>query len=353
MLQGCDVVHQSKRAVGARRKTSPATVPSTSSAALALPRFKRGTKSVLARRTSKDFAQLALNFLETGELSDADNGNPLELAQLAVSRWVDRLTKNFEIFNGFEVNVMTAKAAEFGVGDPDEAPLLMFGMTPFYGSYSLQNQLEPLEKAFPGLGETALSLMQQAGYRTLDLITPERARYEAANLYWYGSETDEDWRAEAEAMEIPEEDMGMSPSWYDGHFPKWVVSPMQKLDAEQLSAIATSGQDDLASEVASLLIETSVPLQQDVRFSDAGMGEMQCVHFSALLRWNQEDPMGQLMDDYFEYANEGADHYIEECCIHPIPLETEKFLEWKKSVEQAFALFEKLDRLIVKVADPL
>lgn len=353
MLQSCDVVHQSKQTGGKRRKTLSTAFSIASSAALALPRFKRGTKSVLARRTSKDFAQLALNFLETGELSDADNGNPMDLAQLAVARWVDGLTKNFEIFNGFEVNVMTAKAAEFGVGDPDEAPLLMFGMTPFFGSYSLQNQLEPLEKAFPGLGETALSLMQRAGYATLDLITPERARYEASNLYWYGCETDEDWRAEAEGMEIPEEDMSMSPSWYDGHFPEWVVSPVQKLDAEQLTAITTNGQDALASEVASLLIETSVLLQQDVCFSDAGMGEMRCVHFSALLRWNQEDPMGQLMDDYYEYANEGSDYYIEECCMHPIPLETEKFLEWKKGVEQAFALFEKLDRLIVKVADPL
>jgi PRTRC genetic system protein F len=353
MLQSCDVVHQSKRTGGKRRKTSSPAFSSASAAALALPRFKRGTKSVLSGRTPIEFAQLAMRFLEAGVLSDTDKGNPLELAQLAVSRWIDELAKNLDAFHEFEVNVMMASAAEFGEGDVNDAPVLMFGMTPTYGTYALQGQLEPLEKAFPGLGETALSLMRQAGYRTIDLFTPERARYEASYLYWYGLDSDEDVKEEAEAYDEHEGEFEQLPSWYDSHFPKWVISPMLKLDVKQLTAIATNNHDALASEVASLLIETSVLLQQEARFSDAGMGDMRCVHFSAMLRWNQEDPMVQVIDDYYEMASGASDYYIEECCIHQIPLETEKFLEWKKGVEQAFALFEKLDRLIVKIADPL
>lgn len=353
MLQSCDVVHQSKRTSGKRRKASSSAFSSASAAALALPRFKRGTKSVLSGRTPIEFAQLAMHFLGAGVLSDTDKGNPLELAQIGVSRWVDVLAKNLSAFHEFEVNVMMASPAEFGEGDVNDPPVLMFGMTPIFGTYAMQGKLEPLEKAFPGLGETALSLMQQAGYHTLDLITPERARYEASNLYWYGLDSDEDVKEEAEAYDEHEGEFEQLPSWYDNHFPKWVVSPMPKLDVEQLAAIATNNQDALASEVASLLIDTSVLLQQKARFSDEGMGEMRCVHFSAMLRWNQEDPMGQVIDDYYESASGASDYYIEECCMHQIPLETENFLEWKKGIEQAFALFEKLDRLIVKIADPL
>ena len=92
-------------------------------------------------------------------------------------------------------------------GEP-EKKLLYIGFqsqqtTPYI---NVKAKVEMLEAVHPGLGRTAVSIAELAGYRTFTAFTPQVALHHASYLYWCGTDNDEDFKDKLEFGKLSTED---------------------------------------------------------------------------------------------------------------------------------------------------
>ena len=86
-----------------------------------------------------------------------------------------------------------------------------------------------------------------------------------------------------------------------------------------------------AVEVASLA-STLLDIEQLV--ADGGQlpgldgMDVECVYFGAYLRWDADDPMDRVFDDFIEYANCASDGYTDLFGAQAVPLDPEGFYVW-------------------------
>jgi PRTRC genetic system protein F len=81
--------------------------------------------------------------------------------------------------------------------------------------------------------------------------------------------------------------------------------------------------------------------------------EVECVYFGAYLRWDADDPMDRVFDDFIEYANCASDGYTDLFGAGAVPLDTEGFHVWLHKTGLGLQLLSSLDRLIALIAEPL
>ena len=217
----------------------------------------------------------------------------------------------------------------------------------------MKDRLTRIEAACPGLGETALYWLHRASGRTLYVLTPESARHLCEYIHWQGSSDQADWLEEMTALGMTAEDMAesISPDWYDGHFPAWVIDPRPVLDE-----VALSGLTHASVEVASL---ASTLLDIERLVADGGQLpgleglDVECVYFGAYLKWDAEDPVDRVFDDFIEYANCASDGYTDLYGAQAVPLDPEGFYVWLQKTGLGLQMLSSLDRLITQIAEPL
>ena len=154
-------------------------------------------------------------------------------------------------------------------------------------------------------------------------------------------------------MGMTEADMAdaISPDWFDKHFPNWVVYPKPVLDESALWNIAAAG-GPLASLASTLL---------DVERLEALGGQLpglegtdvESVYFGAYLRWDADDPLDRVFDDFIEQANCAGDGYTDLFGAQAAPLYPEGFVLWQRRTELGLQLLSALDRLIGFIAEPV
>jgi hypothetical protein len=174
-----------------------------------------------------------------------------------------------------------------------------------------EGSADPDRDACPGLGETALYWLQRASGRTLYALTPQSARDLCEYIHWQGSSDQAEWLEEMRSMGMTDEDLGdaISPDWYDGHFPDWVLRAKPVLDEVALSGIQTHARSG-AGQLAVLLDIEQLVADGGQLPGLEGM-EVECVYFGAYLKWDADDPVDRVFDDFIEYANCASDGYTD------------------------------------------
>ena len=81
--------------------------------------------------------------------------------------------------------------------------------------------------------------------------------------------------------------------------------------------------------------------------------DVECVYFGAYLKWDAEDPVDRVFDDFIEYANCASDGYTDLYGAQAVPLDPEGFYVWLQKTGLGLKMLSSLDRLITQIAEPL
>lgn len=324
---------------------------------LSLPRFGDGlTGSLDPCLDIRRWSSLALRWLETGEIQEGASGLPSSLVQQAMQDWINRQVGQLQHFAFEALIAASPEALSYGSLFPEASEKddqwYWALQSEQVGWLSMKDRLTRIEAACPGLGETALYWLHRASGRTLYVLTPETARHLCEYIHWQGSCNQADWLEEMTAMGMTDEDLGesISPDWFDGHFPAWVINPKPVLDEAVLTGLAEAG-GDIALVATTLL---------DIERLEADGGQLpglegldvECVYFGAYLKWDAEDPVERVFDDFIEYANCAGDGYTDLYGAEAVPLDPEGFYVWQRKTGLGLQLVSALDRLVGLIAEP-
>ena len=313
------------------------------------------------------WASIALLWLDAGVLTEEDTGNPRELVNTALLRWVAlQIEGNVELsrFN-LAAHTFPSDCGEVP-SDRHYEPLneseWFFGI---YGGvsfpwFTLQEKLMALEAACPGLGQTALAAFTDHAFKTLPILSLAEARGMAERVWWGWSSTDEEWKNylenECDGEDIENMDV-LRPSEFDAYYPEWAIHAKSVLSSDDLTTIVAKGATPEVKEVATRLLAlmevASKPFRLPSTYND-GPVESDSIYYLAYLRWNAEDPLMRLIDDVDEEINcGGGDGYTELFGGCAVPIDLVKFLEWKSETENGFAVLKHLDGLLALIGTPV
>jgi PRTRC genetic system protein F len=211
-----------------------------------------------------------------------------------------------------------------------------------------------LEAMRPGLGETVYAVLQWAGYGSMLLFTFQHVFENHPYLYhldeWEDEETEEgDGDAESESESESEfEGMPSKRDLLEG-LPQWVASPALKLTPAQFKRmIGQASTPEWAKEI----LRTTLAIADVWEDAANKLGEFTCrdqepVYTLAVVRFNEQDMMGRILDDYFYMANSSSDSYTQSSHFELVYQDdTESFREWWKGILNGFKLVRHIDTLL-------
>ena len=295
-------------------------------------------------------AKLCAELVEDDELVIHDKTSARDITGQSLSVWASKHCAEIQVLDKFEL-VASLDRDAFGLdyeGEP-EKKLLYIGFqsqqtTPYI---NVKAKVERLEAVHPGLGCTAVSIAELAGYRTFTAFTPQVALHYASYLYWCGTDNDEDFKEEMGVIgdegELDEETF--LPSQLLASFPSYLVSG-EGLERDVIQRIATS--TETAGETARVILSVMDLIERDARlpYLDNFYGEP--VFFSCYVGTG-DDMLGRVMDDF--YQSTGGDGYTDMYGVAEVAFNKRAFLKWKVEMEKGFALYTQLDRLMRCIGD--
>lgn len=158
--------------------------------------------------------------------------------------------------------------------------------------------LDGLEAAMPGLGQTILCVLQEAGSATLGLISPADTFAWASHLYWQG---EEDERVTLEEVDDP--NCVFRRCHLEADIPAWSFHPKRLENFEDLEAVPLKSEQDrwLAAKILAAAKDLRTCAQGVKLTNDVGWLEYPSNLASAvILRWT-EDATNRVLDDAYEY----------------------------------------------------
>lgn len=316
------------------------------------------------------WAKIALLWLEAGYLTEDDEGSALDLIRTAVDRWSSALYAEMRCMPEISISVMPypsddgfSPGAHYAYKEESWKDKWFFGVVGGYDCpwFNLENRVTELELEHPGLGKTAVKCFQHAASSLLPIMEPDCARYMAERVWWYGMDTQEAYEEEMEVCEgdgYEADPEHFGPEAFDAKFPEWMFknpgSGAPKLTEAELAAIAANGKSEAARQVAALTLEISQIDTQSYRLpSTFGESPVQLDngYHLAYVRWNEADPMVQLVDDLMNEANNCSDSFTELLGADCVPLDPSGFQQWKTEIEMGFKVLKKLDELLSLISD--
>jgi PRTRC genetic system protein F len=188
--------------------------------------------------------------------------------------------------------------------------------------WSLERDFQHLEGHAPGLVAAALDAIADLHWYALPVYTPHQALGMASFAWWYG-EMDEkeallnylDADPGADPEKIAQEPEKHLPfptrAWFDKHLPR-AVNEFQGR-ARQKTLERYSHRGGAIAEIARLVLDVREEAKSARRGRRAAKFELhrqddnddtQCCCYAAAIRWNAEDPMHRVFDDYWHYQSE-------------------------------------------------
>jgi PRTRC genetic system protein F len=171
-----------------------------------------------------------------------------------------------------------------------------------------------LENHHPDLGRYALSTLDKA-LSIFDVpLTPEGAFYMAQHIYWQGEDNEDEVIAQYDAEGASTEDIVRRDVLFDG-VPPWAYDFSQKPKDQVDTMKAESVIDTISDPVLASFLAHIVALDKalDHAHENDLMPQTQdneedygdCVEFMVNLRWREDDSLGRVYDDHYNYAVQG------------------------------------------------
>lgn len=336
-------------------------LPSIGQTVLSLPRLDGVPAELSLRPEQAIWAKLAIwcdniGMLTENDWLDAKNAKDVFICSL--SRWVNQnlTTKHLTCNWQFDFVETVCSFSETDYKDvlrernqnPDEPHLaVVFSKDGTLPQFVIEEKVMLLEKHIPGLGETALSLLRNAAFRSVDLIDPARILHLAAMIYWYG-EDDEAVFLEENGLEDDESVMRRSD--FDAYAPAFAWNPSDRIKQDQLSNIEQDvSQPEWIREVAKVLHSLDKILSVGVESEQwTGFYSDEFYGIGAALWWRNEENsiMVQVWDDYDNQIFQRGDGYIDAFGVDTFPITQAGFHQWIESKKRWFGIVECLDNLI-------
>lgn len=212
--------------------------------------------------------------------------------------------------------------------------------------------LERLEHAVPGLGATALRLLDEQSRFVYPVFTPRTAQDVASMLYWYGEEDETFALEEAcgddeEARAATRNEM-VTKAHLTEAFPAWSLAwQSAALDAAKLARIADDSGDAVTRDVAGLLARLArLKIKDDCRPEIDG----EFIGFGAVLSWRTDDLTVRVYDDLINTA-----HQAEFCDVMGevfFDLRGPRALRgWQRKMRGRFEAIGLIDELIWRLSE--
>ena len=294
-------------------------------------------------------AKMCADLVEDDDLVVHNKTSARDIISQSLSVWASKHCADIRVLDKFALIASLDRDA-FGLdydGEPEKKCLCIgFQSQQTTPHINVKAKVEMLELKHPGLGRTAVSIAELASYRTFTAFTPQVAFHLASNLYWCGAENDEDFLEEIKLLE-DEGELGenrLLPSQFLASFPTYLLhGNVLEHDALQRIATGTEASGETARVILSImdLIDLNAGfdfLQQD---SDS-------VFFSCYIGTG-DDMLGRVLDDFYE-STSGGD-YTDMYGVAGVQLNKKAFQKWKAEMENGFALYTQLDRLMRCIGD--
>lgn len=287
-----------------------------------------------------------------------DTTSARDIVKQALSIWATKHCRDINLLDGFSL-VASFDHDSFGLDNSgcfedklnDGDFFVAIDSTQSTPFIDVQQKLEALEMLHPGFAHTIMHYAEIAGYRTLSAFTPSTGFLNAQNLYWMGLDDDEEFRKEMESCgdeEALDEDT-LLPSTYLAAFPSFYFTG-DLLDSDALHRIAALKDEasELAVDVALVTLSIMQSIDQDVRmpFSDEFYSDN--AYFSCYMGKDQS-MLGRVLDDFYQDAQVGE--FTTVYGISHIKLTVESFRQWRVEMENGFALYGKINRLMNLIGD--
>ena len=221
--------------------------------------------------------------------------------------------------------------------------------------YCIGPALTQLQGLVPGLGEALLLLLDQAGWRTVPLLTPAWAFDHVAQYYWEGE------TSQTEVIELLSElhqvtaeaiaDEGYyTPATFETTTPRWALVPSTKFSRQRWASLRTHASAKVRAVSASAY--SLAHFQRTKQFlMDCDGIEPQIVGAGCCLRWSEDDPVLRVFDDLMNDLMQG-DGYTEITGIEVVSLDAASFRRFFRQLQRGFAHLRALDSLIAHLALP-
>jgi PRTRC genetic system protein F len=212
----------------------------------------------------------------------------------------------------------------------------------------VKNKLDALEKDYPQLARTVIHFAELASYRTFTAFSPNVGLHQGSHLYWYGADTDDEFQSlKDENGDDDDEDSEDTflPSQYIADFPEYFFTG-EALDRDALLRIEAESNE--VAEVVQVILSIMDLIDQDAGFSSMDSFYCESAYFSCYMGSDRESNMlGRVVDDF--YANTSSGEFTAMYGVATIPFNIESFLKWRDEMEKGFALYSKLDRLMILI----
>lgn len=278
-------------------------------------------------------AQAALAMADAGPIARVRTRNePIELAllQQQCRAALREAARGLEIFRPQLAVVLggTPAECECAKGSETACTVQLGSAGDIIGSrWNLQPRFEPIERRAPGLASTALHQLQEAETHGARIFTPHRAIGDAEWAWWRGesneSELLEEMRDESEPSEdgkpltddqlCAEHDV-IRRADVDRALPPFVQNPARALKTPQLERLANGRgpHRELARRILELHFECrALARQKDRPTLHTWQDEAVAIGYGATLRWNDDDPMLRIFDDFANQLYNDAGRTVE------------------------------------------
>lgn len=211
----------------------------------------------------------------------------------------------------------------------------------------MEPKFKEIEPKAPGLFQTAVEVFDEVMCHVGLTGTPQTVRYMAEYNVWFGTSTQEDYEEELGNQGYePEDTEGMiSPDDYDKSLPAWLLSPNATvLNKDALTELCQS-TDSQVAELAHCVTALQACLKR-TKGVISHPEDYEQVYPLVLLRWNKEDGIRRIYDDFIQRANECGDGYTTAICAENVGRDAKSFQKWRKRHEPVLTALQRANELI-------
>lgn len=342
---------------GECKRSNPASVRGASDVFLTLPTINHKlpwrAKENRNQRRWADLALLTLQLVDEKDIKMKEKFDPRDVIDQALSQWAEKHCGDLMILTPFGFGVsLPEDEDEYSMGsdyaEERQWRLTLTSENSGVNVVQIQSKVESLESIHPGLGWAAVSVANMASIHTIASFDPGLARSRAEVLWWYGTDNDVDFLGEYQSYNGEEEEDSsgnelFKPSDFDASLSSY-FDAHPELDEQQISNLAEL--DGEAGEVARLIVEMMSLIAEGARLPDLGGCEYEQVYFSSVVRWNDDDAMLRVHDDFINDANMCGDCYTDVFGTTVVPFDVDGFQQWADITGKGLLLYSKLDRLM-------
>lgn len=311
------------------------------------------------------FAFMAIAMLKAGFLNDNDEGDVPALLTKGFARIGEQILGKLDYVDLPSIVVAPDRESlqysydpSYEAEDESARDIIWIGLRSNQSAQfvAVGAKAQVLEAKAPGLGQALMRVIDDA-VNVVGGATPASMRMLAEMLYWYGVSSQKDWQEEIEDQygedaDIPWDEM-LSPDDYDQAFSQpWAIEPKKPISKRRIAALAKQADDQFVRAVCLALSELQALQKGFAPFPSTWDIDLQPAYMASLVRWDESDPITQVLDDHIEQANLACDCHTDMYAVWKVDATEAECAKWLNDFVRGLRIHKALDDLLKLVGEP-